>query len=457
MKATFFKSALAVAALAAAAQASAGPVGYGAATTGGTGGEVVNATSRDAIQNAIATLKTNPRKLIINVSGNISGDTIVLDGEVGGNNVSIIGVGNTANFTTGIKLKNGASNVIIRNLTIHHVNTGDKDGIGIEGTSSNIWIDHNTLYSSLDVDKDYYDGLADTKKGADKVTISYNYFHDHHKASLHGYSDSDNTTRNITLHHNRWENIGSRTPLQRFGKAHIYNNYYNNITTSGINIRMGGVALIENNYFENAKNPVTSRDSSSIGYWELKGNYVGSGITWDTPDSATVNATNWTTTKSYGSVGYSYSLDAASCVKSVVIATAGAGKNLAESASCTVTSSSSSAASSVASSSSSSKASSSVASSSSSSKASSSAASSAASSSGSGPVLTGTGDYPDGFSKCANLGETCSVAKGTGWVAFGRKGKWVTKKVTVGSSIACTVAAFGSDPGGNPNKCSTQN
>jgi len=69
-------------------------------------------------------------------------------------------------------------------------------------------------------------------------------------------------------------------------------------------------------------------------------------------------------------------------------------------------------------------------------------------------VLTGTGDYPDGFSKCADLGETCSVDSGDGWVAFGRKGKWVTKKVSVPGSIACTVAAFGSDPVGNPNKCS---
>jgi pectate lyase len=72
----------------------------------------------------------------------------------------------------------------------------------------------------------------------------------------------------------------------------------------------------------------------------------------------------------------------------------------------------------------------------------------------SGPVLSGTGDYPAGFSKCADLGETCAVDSGDGWVAFGRKGKWVTKKVSVPGSIACTVAAFGSDPAGSPNKCS---
>jgi arabinogalactan endo-1,4-beta-galactosidase len=96
-------------------------------------------------------------------------------------------------------------------------------------------------------------------------------------------------------------------------------------------------------------------------------------------------------------------------------------------------------------------------SSSSSSKASSSAASSSSSSTSSGPVLSGTGDYPTGFSKCADEGGTCSVSKGTGWVAYGRKGHWVAKNVGVGKSIACTVAAFGSDPGGNPNKCSIQN
>ncbi len=42
-------------------------------------------------------------------------------------------------------------------------------------------------------------------------------------------------------------------------------------------------------------------------------------------------------------------------------------------------------------------------------------------------------------------------------MAFGRKGKWVTKYVGVGSSIACTVASFGTDPNGNPDKCSFQN
>ena len=57
-----------------------------------------------------------------------------------------------------------------------------------------------------------------------------NYFHDHHKASLVGHSDSnsseDKGKLRITYANNYWKNVGSRTPLIRFGTGHIYNNYY---------------------------------------------------------------------------------------------------------------------------------------------------------------------------------------------------------------------------------------
>ncbi|MFT3733813.1 MAG: polysaccharide lyase family 1 protein [Rhodocyclaceae bacterium] len=492
MQSKLLKPAVLAAAVLAASQAFAGPVGYGAATTGGGSKSAVTVTSLSAAQSAIDSYDGSSG-LVLNYTGTFNFSSIsdpcaqhsksaqILEVK-NKSNITIKGAnGSSANF--GIHIVGASNNVIVQNMTIGLLPGGEAaDSISIEGNSSGapstIWIDHNTIFSKL-VDCSgagdaSFDGAMDNKKGAKNITYSYNYIHDHQKVALNGHSDSDSTNASMTAtyHHNRFENVKSRLPLQRMGKTHSYNNYYANVSTSGINVRMGGVALIESNYFENVKNPVTSRDSDSIGYWDLRNNYVGSGITWDTPDSATVNATGWTTTKSFGSTGYSYSVDSAACVKSIVIATAGAGTNLATTASCSGNSSSSS---SVASSSSSSKASSSVASSSSSkasssvassssSKASSSAASSssskasssAASSSGSAPVLTGTGDYPDGFSKCADLGGTCSVSSGTGWVAFGRKGNWVTKKVTVGSSIACTVAAFGSDPGGNPNKCSYQ-
>jgi pectate lyase len=492
MKFTHLKSALAIATIAAATQAVAGPVGYGAATTGGGSATPVTVSSMAAMQAAIDAY-SGTGGLVLNYTGtfnfasisdpctqhSLAAQTVEIKNK---GNITIRGAnGSSANF--GIHVAGASSNIIVQNMTIGLLRGGEAaDSISLEGMSSgipsNIWIDHNTIFASLTecsgAGDASFDGGIDLKKGVHHVTISYNYIHDYQKVSLNGYSDSDTAhdAARTTYHHNRFEAVKSRLPLQRRGLTHIYNNYFNDVHTSGINVRMGGLSLIESNYFENIVNPVTSRDSSAIGYWDLRNNYVGANITWTASESTSnpyVNATNWTTTKAFGSTGYSYLVDSAACVKNIAIATAGAGTNLKESnGSCSGTpasSSSSSAASSVASSSSSA-ASSSVASSSSSSAASSSAASSSvassaasssSSSTGGAPVLSGTGDYPTGFSKCADLGGTCSVNAGTGWVAFGRKGNWVTKYVGVGKTIACTVAAFGSDPVGNPNKCSTQN
>ena len=52
------------------------------------------------------------------------------------------------------------------------------------------------------------------------ITVSYNYFHDHAKVGLDGSGDSDDSERRITYAHNRYENVGSRLPLQRFGYVH---------------------------------------------------------------------------------------------------------------------------------------------------------------------------------------------------------------------------------------------
>lgn len=259
--------------------------------------------------------------------------------------ITIMGVdGSAANF--GIHIASSSSNVIIRNMVFALLpGGGDSDAISIEGMSggvpTNIWIDHNELYSSLvecpGAGDTSFDGLIDAKKGADNITVSYNYIHDHHKVSLNGYSDSDDLVRHITFHHNIFENVGSRTPLQRNGYSHLLSNYFNQITVSGANIRMG-YSLIESNYFENSKNPVTSRDSTELGYWELRANNVMSpsdfsvyNITWAASDSTpTKDATDWTTTATYPvALGYTYTADPPQCVKNGLRNVAGAAKGLA--------------------------------------------------------------------------------------------------------------------------------
>ena len=130
-----------------------------------------------------------------------------------------------------------------------------------------MWIDHNELYTrnmkcaGTPDDDTTFDGMLDIKNSATFITVSYNYMHDHAKVGLIGSSDTDSAERRVTYAHNRYENLGSRLPFQRFGYVHSYNNYFNNITGSGINPRMGGHILVENNFFENALNPMFSQST----------------------------------------------------------------------------------------------------------------------------------------------------------------------------------------------------
>ncbi len=214
-------------------------------------------------------------------------------------NVSIIGRGDNAEFWgTGIHIT--ASNVIVRNLKMYKVpqTRGQGDIITIDGRNGpvrNVWIDHNELFNDLNVavpdsitdpvlrdeyKKDYYDELVSGRSDVADITISYNYLHDSWKTSLWGSSDEDNFDRRITWHHNYWYHVNSRLPLFRFGKGHIYNNYYHNVDTSAINSRMGAIIRVERNVFENTKNPVMSQDSIAIGYWELIENQLRQPIIW---------------------------------------------------------------------------------------------------------------------------------------------------------------------------------
>ncbi len=377
--------------------------------------------------------------------------------------------GSSANF--GVVINGGSSNVVVRNMKIGALGGAAKDAdmFRIDG-ASNVWIDHNEMFAVNNECKGSPEGdltfesAIDIKKEAHNITVSYNYIHDVKKVGLDGSSSTDIAGgRKITYHHNYYKNVNARLPLQRGGWIHVYNNLYDGITESGINVRQKGYALIERNWFQNAKNPVTCRsDSSNCGWWDLRNNNILStadfktyNITWGSVGSGEKNADDWKTTAAFPiTLPYTYEPVSAQCVKDKLASFAGVGKNGAQLTAAACSGSAASSSSSAKSSSSSSAAASSQSSSAASSAASSSQSSSAASSSA--PALAGTSDNPTGFAKCADEGATCSVSKGTGWVAFGRKGKWVSKYVGVGKSVACTVAAFGSDPKGNPNKCSYQ-
>ena len=201
-------------------------VGFGAATTGGTGGTEVTVTS---LAQLISEAGSAGKKIIkIGQTIGASGTIIELS-----NDKTILGVGDKALLTgIGFHLKN-VSNVIIRNVKMTMIGGGADDIIGGETTGSatggNYWIDHCEFYNEYPTlpetaaKKDKYDGIIDFKQQVSKITISWCYFHDHWKCSLIGFStDKDPYDRKITYHHNWFKNIKSRAPSYRAGTAHVY-------------------------------------------------------------------------------------------------------------------------------------------------------------------------------------------------------------------------------------------
>jgi pectate lyase len=355
MKLPFVK--LAALALLGALPAGAAVPGFAGNITGGGNATPIVVNSFTAMQSAMNSY-TGTGGLVLHYTGtfdeapilaNICGQWSKPRTEININNksgVTILGMdGSSANFA--IRIRGSSNNIIIRNMKMGLVPGGGDNGdiVGIEAESHHVWFDHNELYSrnvscpGTPGNDTTFDGALDIKASATNITVSYNYFHDHAKVGLDGSGDSDDFERRITYAHNRYENVGSRLPLQRFGFIHVYNNYYNGITESGINVRMTGHALIENNWFENALNPVTSRTSDELGDWDLRNNNAQSAadnarynLTWNVPGSTPYrNADNWQTTATFPiTLPYTYTTYPAEVSKCIAINAAGVGKGLRE-------------------------------------------------------------------------------------------------------------------------------
>jgi pectate lyase len=192
-------------------------------------------------------------------------------------NKTIIGVAGTSPTIYGhLDVKN-ASNVIIQNLNINYnADEGSSDpwtdGITIQDGSHHVWINHCSVYNSPD-------GLIDIGDGADFITISWcKFFYQsgiyntsHRYTNLVGSSDSDTGDRGklrVTFHHNWWaDGCNSRMPRVRFGKVHIYNNYYS-CTGNDYCIHGGFEAQIrsENNYFNRVDEPFNEKEATALIY-----------------------------------------------------------------------------------------------------------------------------------------------------------------------------------------------
>lgn len=316
--------------------------GFGAmngGTTGGAGGSQVSITSLSDLQTqltALAKEKTAAKPTIFLIKGKLTQPAGLSKIEVKENqNITFLGDGDFGEIV-GIGFKVVRSkNIIFRNLKIHHVEaaktSGEGDGIAIEETT-NAWVDHCEFYAEAPIKtdestanklKDIYDGLVDVKKGSDYVTISWNKFHSHWKATLNGFTDTDAGPLRVTYHHNWFENLYSRLPLNRIGNSHVFNNYYNKIWATGINCRQKACVKIEGNYFDlvaqDSAKAILTQDSDLDGYWDVKDNYFNPTAAWAGKE------TKSTCTSSLPYSDYTAVLQPAAAVKATVMELAGVG------------------------------------------------------------------------------------------------------------------------------------
>ena len=296
-------------------------VGFGSGTTDGQGGKIVTV---DNI-NDFKKYAQDKDPYIILVKGVI--DTSGEKGQVTiESSKTIIGITENAGIVGwGLYLK-GVSNVIIRNLTIKNTFEDPKnDAITVE-SSKNVWIDHCTLSSDRVVvperekEKDKVDALLDIVKGSQGVTVSWNIFENSWKCSQVGSSDSStvDVDARVTYHHNIFRNTNSRNPSVRFGTVHIFNNYHQNILLYGIASRMGAKVIVENNYFENVKLPMTTQfESPQDGYIKESNNFY-----WECGEN------NITQELKDFNIPYEYKLDEPDVVPYLLENGAGAGKKV---------------------------------------------------------------------------------------------------------------------------------
>lgn len=238
-----------------------GPIGFAAVagfgvttTVGGAGGRTVRATTASEL----VSYASSSEPLIIEIRGTIVAPSVRVT-----SNKTLVGIGPDALIRGGVRVQGSSassmvSNVIIRNLTINALDTTESDALAIR-YAHHVWVDHCHL-------QDAVDGLLDITLASDFVTVSWTKFSypaqttSHRLAMLIGASDTayeDRGRLHITMHHNHWGyRVIERMPRVRFGRVHVFNNYYRSDDSNYcITAAIEASIVIENNHFDNTEDP----------------------------------------------------------------------------------------------------------------------------------------------------------------------------------------------------------
>jgi pectate lyase len=304
--------------------------GFGRNATGGAGGATVTVTNAADF----TTYATSTSPYIITVSGTIALNASSLHVT---SNKTIQGADSNATIDGDLYIGNGVNNVIVQNLNFTNPSyKGEGDGITIK-QSKNIFIDHCTF-------TDCADGELDITQGSDSITVSWCRFRyvtqsTHRNVNLIGASDSDTADLghlHVTFHHCWWDQLCTeRMPSVRFGRVHVYNNYYSSDSALYcVRTRLYAECLVENNYYEHVKNPWELGLSIAAGTVTGKLHAVNNNISY----LNTTNGIQWIDewyndgtivsklipgTDTVFVPPYSYSLDNAQDVKNSVMTNAG--------------------------------------------------------------------------------------------------------------------------------------
>ncbi len=195
-----------------------------------------------------------------------------------GKNITIEGIGDDATiegwgFTfsqTSTCPTDAGKNFEVRNLTFDKYS---EDALGFQGDDGidvpieRVWVHNNVFYpgycaNPAESDKAEGDGSCDFKRGK-YYTMAYNKYVDCHKTNLVGSGTSDDQFY-ISLHHNWYQNVGSRQPLAANGNMHIYSTYFQGATSTSVDLRGKNCVLLEENYYENCKSVHKSRNATCI-------------------------------------------------------------------------------------------------------------------------------------------------------------------------------------------------
>lgn len=291
------------------------PVGFGAGVTGGNGGEVITVATMDELKRALCnnesggTCKdTTPRviqlKSVIDFRGQdgnesslgctISHNDCAVNGKperilavanycdghqtynvtydaagkkplLIGSNKTLIGIGKNAGIKgKGVAIRNGASNVIVRNLSITDINESvvwGGDAVSIDN-ASRVWIDHNYIArigrqmivtgwgtaANVTISNNFLDGTTEVGHYCDKR----HYW----MMLLLGENQS------VTLTGNRVYNSSGRSPeigkqdiAKSGGIVHLVNNLFDSNYNMGLRGDDNTIAFVEGNYFTSTNLP----------------------------------------------------------------------------------------------------------------------------------------------------------------------------------------------------------